>query len=163
MLSLFLWTTLPPSKGEKANVPLLQKCNLVISILPGTPTSFHAFATVNIFHSSEQDWQIIAWLSLNFRLKTSWVALYSVVCECVRHRCHQTKSPLFPIYTVDRFIKTFFWNFQKCKAGLCYILIDKQMLEKVFSSNITPLLSSRNHLFYKAEYMGRVAWIRFWP
>ena len=26
---------------------------------------------------------------------------------------------------VDRFIKTLFWNFQKCKADLCYILIDK--------------------------------------
>ena len=26
--------------------------------------------------------------------------------------------------------KNFFWSFQKCKADLCYILIDKQMLEK---------------------------------
>ena len=59
----------PPSKGEKANVPLVQKCNLVISILPGTPTSFRAFPTVNIFHSSEQDWQIIVinfWCFLPF-------------------------------------------------------------------------------------------------
>ena len=37
----------------------------------------------------------IAWLSLNFILSTSWVALYSVVCLWVRHRCHTTKSPLF--------------------------------------------------------------------
>ena len=29
------------------------------------------------------------------------------------------------------------------------------MLEKVFSSNIAPSLSSGNHLFYKAEYMGQ--------
>ena len=49
----------------------------------------------------------------------------------------------------------FYWNFQKCKTDLCYILIDKQMLEKVFCSNIAPSLSSRNHLFYKAEYMGQ--------
>ena len=44
----------------------------------------------------------IAWLSLCFILETSWVALFSVcewVSECVRHRCHPTKSPLFPIYT----------------------------------------------------------------
>ena len=41
----------------------------------------------------------IAWLSLCFILETSWVALYPVVCQCVRHRCHLTKSPLFPIYT----------------------------------------------------------------
>ena len=33
--------------------------------------------------------------------------------------------------------------------------IYKQMLEKVFCSNIAPSLSSGNHLFYKAEYMGR--------
>ena len=59
------------------------------------------------------------------------------------------------VCTVDRFIKTINWNFQKCKADLCYILIDKQMLEKVFCSNIAPSLSSGNHLFYKAEYMGR--------
>ena len=29
------------------------------------------------------------------------------------------------------------------------------MLEKVFCSNVAPSLSSGNHLFYKAEYMGR--------
>ena len=83
-------------------------------------------------------------------------ALYSVVClSDVRYRCHQTKSPLFPIYTVDRFTKTFFWNFQSIQADLCYILIYKQMLEKAFCSNIAPSLSSGNHLLYKAEYMGR--------
>ena len=57
--------------------------------------------------------------------------------------------------TLDRFTKTFFWNFQSIPADLCYILIYKQMLEKVFCSNITPSLSSGNHLFYKAEYMGQ--------
>ena len=56
---------------------------------------------------------------------------------------------------VDRFTKTFFWNFQSIPADICYILIYKQMLEKVFCSNITPSLSSGNHLFYKAEYMGQ--------
>ena len=30
------------------------------------------------------------------------------------------------------------------------------MLEKAFCSNIAPSLSSGNHLFYKAEYMGRI-------
>ena len=29
---------------------------------------------------------------------------------------------------LDRFTKTFFWNFQKSRAVLCYILIGKQML-----------------------------------
>ena len=57
--------------------------------------------------------------------------------------------------TLDRFTKTFFWNFQSIPADLCYILIYKQMLEKVFCSNIAPSLSSGNHLFYKAEYMGQ--------
>ena len=57
--------------------------------------------------------------------------------------------------SLDRFTKTFFWNFQSIQADLCYILIYKQMLEKAFCSNIAPSLSSGNHLFYKAEYMGR--------
>ena len=56
---------------------------------------------------------------------------------------------------LDRFTKTFFWNFQSIRADLCYILIYKQMLEKAFCSNIAPSLSSGNHLFYKAEYMGQ--------
>ena len=56
---------------------------------------------------------------------------------------------------LDRFTKTFFWNFQSIPADLCYILIYKPMLEKAFCSNIAPSLSSGNHLFYKAEYMGR--------
>ena len=58
-------------------------------------------------------------------------------------------------WTLDQFTKTFFWNFQSIRADLCYILIYKQMLEKAFCSNIAPSLSSGNHLFYKAEYMGR--------
>ena len=62
---------------------------------------------------------------------------------------------IYAVYTLDRFIKTFFWNFQSIPADLCYILIYKQMLEKVFCSNIAPSLSSGNHLFYKAEYMGQ--------
>ena len=44
----------------------------------------------------------IAWLSLNFILYTSWVALYSAVCLSVRHRCQPTKSPLFPIYILEK-------------------------------------------------------------
>ena len=51
--------------------------------------------------------------------------------------------------------KNLVWNFQKSRADFCYILINKQMLEKVFCSNIAPSLSSGNHLFYKAEYMGQ--------
>ena len=40
---------------------------------------------------------LFAWLSLNFILQTSWVALYYVVC--VRDRCHPTKSLFISIYT----------------------------------------------------------------
>ena len=45
------------------------------------------------------------------------------------------------------------WNLQKSRADFCYILIYKQMLEKVFCSNIAPSLTSANHLSDKAEYM----------
>ena len=54
---------------------------------------------------------------------------------------------------VDQFNSNFFWNFQKC-----HILIDNQMLEEVFCSNSALSFSSGNHLFYKAEYMGR-SWL----
>ena len=40
-------------------------------------------------------------------------------------------------------------------TNFCYILRDKQLLEKMLCSNIGLLSSSRNHLFYKAEYMGQ--------
>ena len=66
------------------------------------------------------------------------------------HTCHLSRS-----CALDRFTKTFFWNFQSIPADLCYILIYKPMLEKVFCSNVAPSLSSGNHLFYKAEYMGQ--------
>ena len=68
---------------------------------------------------------------------------------------HQHLNPLVIHCTLDRFRKTFFWNFQSIPADLCYILIYKPMLEKVFCSNVAPSLSSGNHLFYKAEYMGQ--------
>ena len=47
-----------------------------------------------------------------------------------RHLCTNILFLINWIYwcTLHRFTKTFFWNFQKCRAVLCYILIDKQML-----------------------------------
>ena len=39
---------------------------------------------------------------------------------------------------------------------------DKQMLQKVFCSNIAPSLSSGNHLVCKAEYMGRSCHRQVW-
>ena len=67
----------------------------------------------------------------------------------------QTATPCYTHSTLDRVTKSFFWNFQKSRAVLCYILKDKEMLHLVFRSNIAPSLSSGNHLFYKAECMGR--------
>ena len=43
------------------------------------------------------------------------------MCIFMLSTCEATQS-------LNRFIKTLFWNFQKCKADLCYILIDKQMI-----------------------------------
>ena len=54
-----------------------------------------------------------------------------------------------------RFFALVALHFQKCQAVSCYILVDKQMLEKEFCSNIAPSSSSGNLLFYKAECMGR--------
>ena len=51
-------------------------------------------------------------------------------------------------------------HFQKCQAVSCYILIDEQMLQKVFCLNIAPSLSSGNHPFYKTEYMWHSCLIR---
>ena len=56
----------------------------------------------------------------------------------------------FTFCTLDRFTKTFFWNFQKCRAVLWYILIDKQMLEWVFCSN-----NIKFRILYKAKYLGQ--------
>ena len=86
-------------------------------------------------------------------------------CQC-KHgaTCWKQYSGLWPRYdcSLDRFTKTFFWNFQSIQADLCYILIYKQMSEKVFSSNIAPSSSSGNRLFYKAEYMGRSCLCQVW-
>ena len=71
------------------------------------------------------------------------------------HKWFFDNAPTLGKCALDRFTKTFFWNFQNIQAVLCYILIEKQMLEKAFCSNIAPSLSSGTHLFYKAEYMGR--------
>ena len=72
----------------------------------------------------------IAWLSLNWILERSWVALYSVVCVSVRHRCHPTKCPLFPIYTgiqalcwpntIYKGIKALFWVTQSILGLVLY-------------------------------------------
>ena len=40
----------------------------------------------------------IAWLSLNFKLQTSWVSFLFSVSEWVKHLLHLTKSQLFSTY-----------------------------------------------------------------
>ena len=50
--------------------------------------------------------------------------------------------------------KNLFLEFPKMQ-GRFRLHFDKQILEKMFCSNIAPSLSSGNHLFYKAEYMGQ--------
>ena len=66
-----------------------------------------------------------------------------------------TTNPKLLQCTLDQVIRTFFWNFQKCQAVLYYMLLDLQMFEKVFSSKRVRSISSGNHLFHKAENMGR--------
>ena len=97
---------------------------------------------------------LIAWLSLNFILYTSWVALSSIVCQSVsqsvRHRCHPTKSPLFPIYTgiqalcwpntIYKGIKALFWVthsilglvFFNFLWPVCLIVISTWTLNEIF-------------------------------
>ena len=103
------------------------------------PLEIYSFLVSELF--------LMAWISKFFEIKPdqnkdfylwgSWGDDWMHICE------------------VDRLTKTFFWNFQSIWADLCYILIYKQMSEKVFCSNIAPSLSSGNHQFYKAEYMGQ--------
>ena len=99
--------------------------------------------------------------SYNCRLPPSlWLTINplhkSGIGQCLQLlRCFECRLFTTSHCTLDRFTKTFFWNFQSIPADLCYILIYKQMLEKAFCSNIAPSLSSGNHLFYKAEYMGQ--------
>ena len=50
--------------------------------------------------------------------------------------------------------KNLFFEITKCQAVLCKILIDKQILDKVFCSNVVP---SGNHLFSKADTWQKVA------
>ena len=66
-----------------------------------------------------------------------------------------TTNPKWLQCTLDQVIRTFFWNFKKCQAVLYYMLLDLQMFEKVFSSKRVRSISSGNHLFHKAENMGR--------
>ena len=58
---------------------------------------------------------------------------------------------------LDRFIKTFFWNFQTFLAVLCYFLIDKQMLENVICSNVAPSLYSGTTYFTRQNTWDELA------
>ena len=62
---------------------------------------------------------------------------------------------------LDRFIKKLFLGISK-NGRAVLSLIDKQMLEKVFCSNIVPCMSSVDHLFHKAKYMGRNCFNQVW-
>ena len=60
----------------------------------------------------------------------------------MHHLCYILNDNITPLLTKDkkeviaassleRFIKTFFWNVQKCRAILCYILIKKNVKKGV--------------------------------
>ena len=109
---------------------------------------------------------------------TSWSGRQNSICfvkcrgvydECPMDTVHYMKRVLSIEWQevndgcpLDRFTKTFFSNFQNSRSDLCYMLIYKQMLEKVFCSNIALSLSSGNHLFDKAEYMWRSCPYQVW-
>ena len=84
---------------------------------------------------------------------TQLIAILLSVFSCVE--VYKNKLIWANTCVLNQVWKIFFWNFQKCQAVSCYILVDKQMLEKEFCSNIAPSSSSGNLLFYKAECMGR--------
>ena len=64
-----------------------------------------------------------------------------------------TKKNYMPTTPVQ---KNLFMTFQKCKAYLCYILIDKQMLEKVFCSKIAPSFRQGTSSQYQYCYLDLV-------
>ena len=88
-----------------ANLPLLENFHLISNKTKKNWQSNikRKIHNICLFH--------IAWLSLNFELKTSWVVLHSVVCQSgksVRHRRHPAKSPLFQYIYTD--IKALYWS-----------------------------------------------------
>ena len=93
-------------------------------------------------HICRKTTNMLIW-QVNSSVPPDWINdfenIHRTICKC----------------SLDRFTKTFFWNFQKSRADLCYILIYKQLLEMVFCSIIAPSLSSGNHLFYRAEYISQ--------
>ena len=66
--------------------------------------------------------------------------------------------------TVDQFIKkTFVWIFQKCRAVLCYILINKQMFKKVFCSNVHHRIESGAITMFRGGYIfGNIMDLNEW-
>ena len=114
-------------------------------------TKYEAIYTTKEYHTTRSQLTIL----------DNKLTKYDAIYTTKEHHTTRSKTTIsdnrrnITTYTLDRFTKTFFWNFQKSRADLCCILIYKQMLEKVFCSNIAPSSSSRNYLFYKAEYMGQ--------
>ena len=89
----------PPSQGQvhrgAAEVDLDLQCFIKWTqfLIKSTKIGvFYQYGYIDITKNRDP-WLLgiqIAWLSLNWILERSWVALYSVVCVSVRHRCHPT-------------------------------------------------------------------------
>ena len=107
----------------------------------------HTLKIKNVFKVSSES------IGAKGRDKHTLLQVWSVLfCD---NRIFLAVPSLFIAWPLDHFMKSIFWNLQNCQAVSCYILIDKEMLEKAFCSNFAPSLSSGNHLFHKVKYRGR--------
>ena len=126
-----------------------RQCCLWISL--AITTWAHLHSAVSWTDSVQNIVALRAMRTLPLAVKKNWGEQNSLKIRYGIYCCHFWYKYQ---WALDQFI-IFLLSLQKCQAVLYYMLLDLQMFEKVFSSKRVRSISSGNHLFHKAENMGR--------
>ena len=113
-----------------------RQCCLWISL--AITTWAHLHSAVSWTDSVQNIVALRATRTLPLAVKKNWGEQNSLKIRYGIYCCHFWYKYQ---WALDQFI-IFLLSLQKCQAVLYYMLIDKQMLDRVFCSNIVPSLSS---------------------
>ena len=159
-------------------------CNITITERATDQHIFHMYLpllTVLLLYSPAIAFTstIIAWLSLNFILETSWVALYSVVCLSVSEASvtpdqistlsnkYRNTSPLLTLYHLIPSSTNLYWpsTSQYCHILTQYHQVPLIIHHLVRHSSVNWIISHMTHMMSHAQYtwsslkLDKIIWL----
>ena len=105
--------------------------------------SEHVFARYAFLISSQSSFRLVtvfdSWICMKSDHVFTSEGFFLILCQSSFQRgAFWLIGFVHRVINLDRFIKTFFWNFKQCQMVLYSLSLYEQKLEKTFCSNVAP-------------------------